>query len=61
MIRSFEAVGLVRTGREFRVVKELLNVNVAIKAHGDAIYNLKFLQKVVCPVSLWQIQKETSR
>jgi hypothetical protein len=45
----------MRTGREFCVVKEILDVDVAIKAHGDAIYNLKFLQQVVRPVSLWRL------
>lgn len=64
IIRSWKAVALKRSrrevqGHEFQVLKELLDADVVIKFHGDAIHHLELLHQVVRPVSLWQIQKET--
>ncbi|KAF2186584.1 hypothetical protein K469DRAFT_686971 [Zopfia rhizophila CBS 207.26] len=59
VIRFWEAVAFKRARCEFQVVRELLDTDVVIKSHSDAIHSLKLLHQVVHPVSLWQIQKET--
>ena len=60
VIQSWQAVTLEPAASlELRVVKELLDANIHMKSHGDAIHHLGLVQ-VVHPVSLWQIQKETT-
>lgn len=58
VIQSWEAVALTYAQCDLLVFKELLDADVPIRSHGDAIQFLKPLQQVVHPVSLWQIRKE---
>ena len=59
VLSAWEAVASERVDCKLRVVTEILDANVVITSHGDAIRYLKLLNTVVHPVSLWQIQKET--
>ena len=61
VIRSWETVALEYAQSDVRVVKELLNMDVVIGSHGDAIHHLKLLNQVVHPVSLHQIRREAGR
>ena len=45
---------------KLQVVVEILDANIVITTHGDALRYLKLLNAVSHPVSLWQMQKETS-
>ncbi|KAK5989682.1 hypothetical protein PT974_07937 [Cladobotryum mycophilum] len=58
VIQSWEAVASTHTRSVLRVATELLDPDVVIKSHGDAIHHLRLLNQVVHPVSLWQIRKE---
>ena len=60
VIRSWQAVARQRGRYQLHVVKETLDSGSVIHSHGDAIQCLKLLHQVIRPVSLWQIQKETS-
>lgn len=59
-IEAWEGVALRRNCRGVVVVKELLDTDVMIKSHGDAIHHLRLENQVVHPVSLWQIRRETN-
>ena len=60
VLEEWQAVASERGGCKLQVVTEILDANVAITSHGDAIRYLRLLNTVVHPVSLWQIQKETA-
>ena len=60
VLKAWQAVASERVHCKLQVVKEILDANVVITSHGDAIRYLRLLNTVVHPVSLWQIQKETA-
>ena len=60
VLKAWQAVASERVDCKIQVVKEMLDANVVITSHGDAIRHLRLLSTVVHPVSLWQIQKETT-
>ena len=60
VLQAWQAVASERVGCELQVVTEILDANVVITSHGDAIRHLRLLNTVIHPVSLWQIQKETA-
>lgn len=60
VVRAWEAVALSRGRAETKVINELLDADVVVKSHGDAIHHLKLLHQVVSPVSLWQIRRESN-
>ncbi|KAL8860317.1 MAG: hypothetical protein Q9178_003288 [Gyalolechia marmorata] len=59
-LKAWQAVASERVGCKLQVFTEILDANVVITSHGDAIRHLMLLTTVVHPVSLWQIQKETA-
>ena len=59
VVRSWKAVALWRGQPQVKVISELLDADIVINSHGDAIHHLKLLYQVVSPISLWQIRKET--
>jgi hypothetical protein len=59
VVHSWEAVAHKR-GYELQVIKKILDADVVINSHGDAILYLRLFNEVVRPVSLGQIRKETS-
>ena len=59
VLKAWQAVASERVDCKLQVVTEILDPNVVITSHGDAIRYLMLLNTVVHPVSLWQIQKET--
>ena len=60
VLKAWQAVTSKRVDCKLQVVTEILDANVVITSHGDAIRHLKLLNTVVHPVSLWQIQRETA-
>ena len=60
ILKAWQAVTSERMDCKLQVVTEILDANVVITSHGDAIHNLRLLNTVAHPVSLWQIQKETA-
>ena len=60
VLKAWQAVVSMQMGCKLQVVTEILDANVVIKTHSDAIRHLRLLTTVVHPVSLWQIQKETA-
>jgi hypothetical protein len=58
IVQAWEAVALKRCSHKCIVVEEMLDAGVVVKSHGDAIHHLKFLNPVICPVSLQQIRME---
>ena len=60
VLKAWQAVASERVDCKLQVVTEILDANVVITSHGDAIRYLRLLNTVVHPVSLWQIQKETA-
>ena len=60
VLKAWQAVASERVDCKLQVVTEILDANVVITSHGDAIRYLMLLNTVVHPVSLWQIQKETT-
>ena len=58
MCKAWELVAGMRASCGFLVNKELLDVDLAISSHGDAVSCLGFLNQVLHPVSLWQIKAE---
>ena len=60
VLKAWQAVASKRVDCKLQVVTEILDTNVVITSHGDAIRYLMLLDTVVHPVSLWQIQKETA-
>ena len=60
VLEAWQAVASERVDCKLQVVTEILDANVIIRSHGDAIRFLRLLNTVVHPVSLWQIQKETA-
>ena len=60
VVKAWQAVTSERMDCKLQVVTEVLDANVVITSHGDAIRHLRLLNTVVHPVSLWQIQKETA-
>ena len=59
VVEAWQAVVSERVDCKLQVVTEILDADVVIKSHGDAIRYLRLLNTVIHPVSLWQIQKET--
>lgn len=59
-LKAWQAVASKRMGCKLQVVTEILDANVVITSHGDAIRYLRPLNTVIHPISLWQIQKETA-
>lgn len=59
VLKAWQAVASERVDCKLQVVTEILDPNVVITSHGDAIRYLMLLNTVIHPVSLWQIQKET--
>lgn len=45
---------------KLQVVVEILDANIVITTHGDALRYLMLRNAVIHPVSLWQMQKEAS-
>ncbi|CAD6586272.1 MAG: hypothetical protein ASARMPRED_002491 [Alectoria sarmentosa] len=60
VLKAWQAVASERVGCKLQVGTEILDANVVITSHGDAIRYLRLLNTVVHPVSLWQMQKETA-
>ena len=60
VLKAWQAVASERVDCKLQVVTEILDANVVITSHGDAIRYLMLLNTVFHPVSLWQIQKETA-
>lgn len=60
VLEAWQAMVSERVDCKLQVVTEILDANVVITSHGDAIRYLRLLNTVVHPVSLWQIQKETA-
>lgn len=60
VLKAWQAVASEWVDCKLQVVTEILDANVIITSHGDAIRYLMLLNTVVHPVSLWQIQKETA-
>ena len=60
VLKAWQAVASGRVDCKLQVVTEILDANVVITSHGDAIRYLRLLNTVVHPVSLWQMQKETA-
>ena len=58
---AWQAVVSKRMNCKLEVVTEILDPNVVIPSHGDAIRHLRLLNTVAHPVSLWQLLKETAR
>lgn len=61
VVQSWKTVSLKHGQGDFHVVKELLDADIVIGSHGDAIHHLKFSHPVVHPVSLYQIRKVAYR
>lgn len=59
VLKAWQAVASERVDCKLQIVTEILDANVVITSHGDAIRYLRLLNTVIHPVSLWQIQKET--
>lgn len=49
-----------RMNCKLQFIVEMLDVNIVINTHGDALPHLMLLNEVIHPVSLWQMQKEAS-
>ncbi len=60
VLKAWQAVASKRVDSKLQLVTEVLDANVVITSHGDAVRYLRLLNAVVHPVSLWQIQKETA-
>ena len=60
VLKAWQTVASERVGCKLQVFTEILDANIVITSHGDAIRYLRLLNTVVHPVSLWQIQKETA-
>ena len=60
VVRSWEAVALRRGRSGIKVISELLDAEVVIKSHGDAIHHLRLSYQVVSPVSLSHIRRENN-
>lgn len=60
ILKAWQAAASKRVDWKFPVVTEILDVNIVIASYGDATRHLKLVNTVVHPVSLWQIQKETT-
>ena len=60
VLKAWQAVASERVSCTLQVVTEILDANVVITSHGDAIRHLGLLNSVIHPVSLWQMQKETT-
>ncbi len=58
VLRLWQDVTSKRIYCKLQVVVEILDVNIT--THGDALRHLMLLNAVIHPVSLWQMQKETS-
>lgn len=60
VLKAWQAVASERVDCKLQVITEILDANLVITSHGDAIRHLMLLNTVVHPVSLWQIQNETA-
>lgn len=60
VVQSWEAAALSRGQSKVKVISELLDADVVLKSHGDAIHHLELLHQVVSPVWLSQIRRESS-
>lgn len=60
VLKAWHAVASERVDCKLQVITEILDANVVITFHGDAIHYLMLLNTVIHPVSLWQIQKEAA-
>lgn len=60
VLKAWQAVASERVDCKLQVVTEIVDANVVITSHSDAIRYLMLLNTVVHPVSLWQIQKEAA-
>ena len=60
VLKAWQAVASKRVDCQLQVVTEILDANVVITSHGDAIRYLRLLNTVVHPVSLWQMERETA-
>ena len=60
VLDTWQAMAFEKGGCELQVVAEILDANIVITSHGNAISCLRLRNTVVHPVSLWQIQKETT-
>lgn len=58
VLKAWQAVASERVDCKLQVVTEILDANVVITSHGDAIHYLGLLNTVIHPISLWQTQKE---
>lgn len=58
--RVWQSVASERVHCQLQVVKEILDANVALESHGDAIRYLQLLNTVIHSASLWQSQEETA-
>ena len=58
VLEAWQAVASERVDCKLQVVTEMLDV--VVTSHSDAIRHLRLLNNVAHPVSLWQIQKETT-
>lgn len=60
VLTAWQAVASRRVHCGLQVATEILDANLVIISSGDAIRHLMLLNTVIHPVSLWQIQKETT-
>ena len=60
VLEVWQALTSKRVHCKLQIVTETLDANVVVRSHCDAIRHLKLLNTVIHPVSLWQIQKETT-
>ncbi len=60
VLKAWQAVPSERVYCKLQVVTEILDANVVIKSHRDAIRYMRLLNTVIYPVSLWQSQEETA-
>ena len=58
VVRTWEAVASKRAFCELKIIKEALKDDVSLNSHGNAIRELKLVNQVVSPISLWQMQNE---
>ena len=58
VLKAWQAVASKQVDCKLQVVTEILDANVVITSHGDAIRYLRLLNTVIHPVSLWQMQRE---
>ena len=60
ILQLWQDVVSKRMNCKLEFIVEMLDVNLVINTHGDALPHLMLLNEVIHPVSLWQMQKEAT-